>query len=172
MGWEYDPSKAAALVSSLWEPFLLLFCSRFLDLGPVHHISPSWSQDWRKSRTCDPLGPWALPLPPPPRPSRSFRNSWWRRWERVFFCFYWSFLSLVVMFTNPVKLPNVLDKITEARHFFFSVPMNCFLNSDCASECQNVILQLLYQELGNRCKLPICLESSQDIWCTTRDPRL
>ena len=80
-----------------------------------------------------------------------------------FFCFYWSFLSLTVMFTDPVKLPNALEKITEARHFFFSVPLNCFLNSDYASECQNFIPQLLNQELGNRCKLPICLESSQDI---------
>ena len=110
--------------------------------------------------------------PEAPRPSRSFGNTWWRWRGVVLFCFYWSFLSLVVMFTDPVKFPNVFDKITEARHFFFSVPTNYFLNSDYASECQNFILQLLNQELGNRCKLPICLESFQEIWCTNRDPRL
>lgn len=37
-----------------------------------------------------------------------------------------SFLSLVVMFTDPVKLLNEPDKIAEARHFFFSMPMSCF----------------------------------------------
>ena len=58
--------RAAALVSSLWELFLLLFCSRFLDLGSVHHISPSWSQGWRKFWTCEPLGPWGPRGPPGP----------------------------------------------------------------------------------------------------------
>lgn len=158
--------RAAALVSSLWELFLLLFCSRFLDLGSAHHISPSWSQDWRRFWTCEPLGPWG------PQALQVLWQYLVKMARGSFVLLLLVFLSLVVMFTDPVKFPNVLDKITEARHFSFSVPTNYFLNSDYASECQNFILQLLYQELGNRCKLPICLERFQEIWCTNRDPRL
>ena len=65
MGWEYDPSRAAALVSSLWEPFLLLFFSRFLDLA-LSIISAL--ADLKTEGNPEPVNLWDPEPRPPPTP--------------------------------------------------------------------------------------------------------